>query len=84
VKRRKLITLNINNIVGSCCIFMGSIISDLDAAVYVVSDFELFFFLFRRENLVRMHFGLFVQCSEGLEWLKRYRTMSAGAVSGTL
>ena len=27
----------------------------------------------RRENLVRTHFGLFVQCSDGLEWLKEYR-----------
>jgi hypothetical protein len=27
----------------------------------------------RRENLVRNHFGLFVQCAEGLEWLKAYR-----------
>jgi hypothetical protein len=27
----------------------------------------------RRENLVRTHFGLFVQCSDGLEWLKSYR-----------
>lgn len=27
----------------------------------------------RRENLVRMHFGLFVQCAEGLEFLKAYR-----------
>jgi hypothetical protein len=27
----------------------------------------------RRENLVRLHFGLFVQCAEGLEFLKAYR-----------
>lgn len=27
----------------------------------------------RRENLVRNHFGLFVQCADGLEWLKAYR-----------
>lgn len=27
----------------------------------------------RRENLVRLHFGLFVQCADGLEWLKAYR-----------
>eukprot|EP01038_Epipyxis_sp_PR26KG_P007822 gene7822-10624_t len=27
----------------------------------------------RRENLVRMHFGLFVQCAEGLEWLKAFK-----------
>lgn len=27
----------------------------------------------QRENLVRMHFGLFVHCAEGLEWLKAYR-----------
>jgi len=27
----------------------------------------------RRENLVRAHFGLFVQCAEGLEFLKAYR-----------
>lgn len=27
----------------------------------------------RRENLVRTHFGLFVQCAEGLEWMKAYR-----------
>lgn len=26
----------------------------------------------RRENLVRSHFGLFVQCADGLEWLKAY------------
>lgn len=28
---------------------------------------------FQRENLVRSHFGLFVHCAEGLEWLKAYR-----------
>ena len=28
---------------------------------------------FQRENLVRTHFGLFVHCAEGLEWLKAYR-----------
>ena len=38
----------------------------------------------QRENLVRVHFGLFVQCAEGLEWLKAYRkginnNSSAGA-----
>ena len=27
----------------------------------------------RRENLVRTHFGLFVQCADGLEWLKSFR-----------
>lgn len=27
----------------------------------------------RRENLVRQHFGLFVQCADGLEFLKAYR-----------
>lgn len=27
----------------------------------------------RREHLVRTHFGLFVQCADGLEWLKLYR-----------
>eukprot|EP01034_Spumella_vulgaris_P022488 gene22488-28616_t len=27
----------------------------------------------RRENLVRLHFGLFVQCADGLEWLKAFR-----------
>lgn len=27
----------------------------------------------RREGLVRLHFGLFVQCAEGLDWLKLYR-----------
>lgn len=27
----------------------------------------------RRENLVRAHFGLFVQCADGLDWLKCYR-----------
>lgn len=27
----------------------------------------------RRENLVRTHFGLFVQCADGLEWLKGYQ-----------
>jgi hypothetical protein len=27
----------------------------------------------RRENLVRDHFGLFVQCCQGLEWLKDFR-----------
>jgi len=27
----------------------------------------------QRENLVRTHFGLFVHCAEGLEWLKAYR-----------
>jgi hypothetical protein len=27
----------------------------------------------RRENLVRTHFGLFVQCAEGLEFLKAFR-----------
>jgi hypothetical protein len=27
----------------------------------------------RRENLVRTHFGLFVQCADGLEWLRDYR-----------
>jgi hypothetical protein len=27
----------------------------------------------RRENLVRTHFGLFVQCAEGLQWLKQFR-----------
>ena len=26
-----------------------------------------------RENLVRSHFGLFVHCAEGLQWLKAYR-----------
>lgn len=27
----------------------------------------------RRVNLVRLHFGLFVQCADGLEWLKAFR-----------
>ena len=27
----------------------------------------------QRENLVRIHFGLFVHCAEGLDWLKAYR-----------
>ena len=27
----------------------------------------------QREDLVRTHFGLFVHCAEGLEWLKAYR-----------
>ena len=27
----------------------------------------------QRESLVRSHFGLFVQCAEGLDWLKAYR-----------
>jgi hypothetical protein len=33
----------------------------------------------RRENLVRTHFGLFVQCADGLEWLKAYRQGSKTA-----
>jgi len=33
----------------------------------------------QRENLVRVHFGLFVHCAEGLEWLKGYRKGSHGA-----
>lgn len=28
----------------------------------------------RRVNLVRLHFGLFVQCADGLEWLKAFRS----------
>jgi len=37
----------------------------------------------QRENLVRMHFGLFVQCAEGLEWLKGYRKgLHGGSVGG--
>ena len=32
----------------------------------------------RRENLVRLHFGLFVQCADGLEWLKLYRKGGEG------
>jgi hypothetical protein len=27
----------------------------------------------RREGLVRDHYGLFIQCAEGLEWLKAYK-----------
>jgi hypothetical protein len=33
---------------------------------------------FQRENLVRTHFGLFVHCAEGLEWLKAYRKGGEG------
>jgi hypothetical protein len=35
----------------------------------------------RRENLVRNHFGLFVQCADGLEWLKAYRKGGTKALS---
>lgn len=27
----------------------------------------------QRESLVRTHYGLFVQCAEGLDWLKDYK-----------
>lgn len=27
----------------------------------------------QRQSLVRQHFGLFVHCAEGLEWLKEFR-----------
>lgn len=27
----------------------------------------------RREDLVRQHFGLFIHCVEGLEWLKAFK-----------
>ena len=27
----------------------------------------------QRQSLVRQHFGLFVHCAEGLEWLKDFR-----------
>ncbi len=34
----------------------------------------------RRENLVRLHFGLFVQCADGLEWLKAFRKGGASLI----
>lgn len=30
----------------------------------------------QRQSLVRQHFGLFVHCAEGLEWLKEFRSGS--------
>lgn len=37
----------------------------------------------RRENLVRLHFGLFVQCAEGLEFLKAFRKGGKSSHQGT-